>query len=106
MNDTKAISWVESNMPTEAGEALARFTNVNARWQGAHWGDVLGVLLDCDAHIDITDVMVEDERLAHLGHLPAAVTITLLWAGVLQDMSDDVRIDNVAFIIAAHEQTL
>lgn len=106
MNDTKAIAWVEANMPTEATEALMNFTNVNERWRGAHWGDVLGVLLDCDAHLDITEVLIEDERLAHLGHLPAAVGVTLWWAGVLHEMSTDLRIDNVAFIIAAHEQVL
>lgn len=38
-------------------QALTRFVEVNPHYNGADWWDVMEILFDSDAHLDITEVL-------------------------------------------------
>jgi hypothetical protein len=41
--------------PEQRDTALANFIKLNPHYDGAHWDDVLAILLDADAHLDLTE---------------------------------------------------
>lgn len=52
---------IESAMTTaQRRSAYARFVGLNPAWAGAYWADILGHLLDHDAHLDITEPLWDD----------------------------------------------
>lgn len=55
--------------------ALERFVTVNPHYRGADWADVLDVLFDGDAHLDITESADSFED--------AVALVTAHWAGTL-----------------------
>ena len=73
----------EEHMPAQSRDALEHFLVDNPRMQGAHWADVLDMLLDADAHVNLTDTVYDELRtIVPLGTegwiLP--VFLTLLYA--------------------------
>jgi len=79
--NTQHLAWVVTHMPKESDDALAKFTKSNPRWQGAHWDDVLDVILDADGHLELTEPMFDMMQGTDFPpNLVSAVSITLLWA--------------------------
>ena len=70
--------WLKRCMPNEVDAALAKFVEINPHYQGAEWWDVLEILRDCDAQLDIVEPVadaIDDWRTLH-----AYVTLTLIYA--------------------------
>jgi hypothetical protein len=55
IRNTDHLSWVLDKMPEASRLALAKFTERNPHWQGAHWDDCLDVLIDSDSHAELTE---------------------------------------------------
>jgi hypothetical protein len=70
---------VEKALPEESAQALANFLEVNPRWDGAHWADVLEVMMDADAHLSLVEKVI-DTYPEHDPEKVAAVTITMVAA--------------------------
>lgn len=83
---TEAFAWVAEHMPDEQRQALAKFTSMNPGERGIEWWDVLDMLIDCDAHLDIMEPLAErfKEPLAEDGDewdmLHIYVALTCLYA--------------------------
>ena len=80
MTHNTDLDWVNSHMPGESEQALARFTEANPTWRGSNWDDCLSALMDVDASLDIIEPLYADPFLAEMKALPAAVALTLAWA--------------------------
>jgi hypothetical protein len=79
--DTSHLTWVINNMPRESALALAKFTEHNPHWRGAHWDDCLDTLMDSDSHLDLTEPLYEaSKETQYPGKLVEAIGITLLYA--------------------------
>lgn len=66
-------------MPGESAKALLMFTSMNPTWRGAHWDDVLDVLMDSDSHLDVIEPIIEALPLMD-ARLVRAVVLTALYA--------------------------
>jgi hypothetical protein len=77
------LTWVREHMPQESAQALTKFLTIDPKWTGAGWDDLLDMMLDADAHLEVTEPLYEfsyGNGLRDMGMLPAAVAITLLYA--------------------------
>lgn len=103
MTDSEALRWVMQHMPVEADAALAKFLEMNRQMTGSGWDDCLAMMLDADAHLAITEPVVDllpeaDPTLA------VAVTLTILYSSeaFAVHMDDIGRASDVAATIRAH----
>lgn len=80
---TDILLAIQRHFPKESLDALAYFTELNTNARGADWADALDMLLESNAHCDITDMVYEDLRpMVPLGDIPyiAPMTLTLMYA--------------------------
>ena len=83
---------VQSALPVESDLALANFVAINPHYNGAQWADVLDILGDADANLEVTEPVWEAlEAVSTHGmpvvrgqavptHLITYVTLTLFYA--------------------------
>jgi hypothetical protein len=90
MRNLNNLMWVARMMPEECALALDRFVRVNPSYNGANWEDCLDILLDSDAHLEVTEPIYEE-----IGALyedkSSFVAVTLLWAYGGVPTADEVR---------------
>jgi len=86
-----AYRLIERYMRIEADEALARFVLTNPHLRGIDWWTALDMLIDADAHLDITEPLAE--RFPHWSPLHAYVTLTALYNSkdFSQEWTDEMR---------------
>ncbi len=63
--------------PQASEKALECFARLNPHWRGAGWDDVLDLLINSDAHLDLTETMSPESAL---------LALTLLYA---KEKTDD-----------------
>jgi hypothetical protein len=66
--------------------ALERFVARNPGWNGAHWEDILDVLLDSDQHLELTEPLFE-----HGIPNSSEIAVTYLWANGRFPTPQDVK---------------
>jgi hypothetical protein len=83
---------VQAALPVESDMALSNFVEINPNYRGAEWADVLDILGDADANLEVTEPIWEAlEAVSNHGmpvvrgqavptHLITYVTLTLLYA--------------------------
>jgi hypothetical protein len=62
MDRTDILLAVQRYMPARSVGALEHFKKANPSFEGAQWADVLDILLENDAHVDLTDAIYDDLR--------------------------------------------
>jgi hypothetical protein len=80
---TEYLLGIERYMPRESDLALTYFVQLNPKYDGAKWADCLDVLLETDAHLDVTEPTYEALKpIVPIGTEPwiLPITMTLLYA--------------------------
>jgi hypothetical protein len=93
--ESEAYAWVHEHMPHEEPRALAQFVAINPHQRGTQWWDVLSILRDCDAHLDVVEPMAEmvKDQGGQWTVLHSFVTYTMLYASpVFAAWSNDLRV--------------
>lgn len=62
MERTGYLLAIQKHMPKQSAAALEYFTESNPHWRGAQWADALDLLLEADAHVEMTDAIYDDLR--------------------------------------------
>ena len=90
-----AWEWLKLRMPDEVDAALAKFVEINPHYQGAEWWDVLEILRDSDAQLDIVEPVAD--AIDDWSDLHAYVTLTLIYASreFAVDYTDEQRVHSV-----------
>ena len=102
---------VQAALPIESDMALSNFVDINPAYRGAEWADVLDIIGDADAHLELTESVQEAfEAAGRTGpyprHLVAYVVYTLLYAHKTPPSPFDVegKVDAVLAWIEANPQ--
>ena len=93
---------VQYGLPNLSAAALDRFVGINPRWNGAHWADVLEVLMDTDADPEGAEELF-DEFGDTDPQLFYAVANTLHWADPDTPLTAEQVRDTLDLIAAAQD---
>jgi len=63
MDRTGILLAVQKYMPARSVGALKHFVETNPHYKGAQWADALDVLLEHDAHCELTQAIYDDLRI-------------------------------------------
>lgn len=57
---TDPCCLIEEVLPITCRAALDRAVKANRQFNGAHWADVVDILVDCDAFLEIRELMFDE----------------------------------------------